>query len=55
MKTATTILPKANLSQVKEMPKVEQYAAVLTSDEYYDLEAELAEEMSNYYHLRYNY
>ncbi len=51
----TNTLPKTNLPQAKPAPKVKQNATVLTEDEYYNLEAELAEEKSAYYHLQYSY
>lgn len=54
MKITTNTLPKTNLPQAKPAP-VQQNATVLTEDEYYNLEALLAEEKSGYYHLRYRY
>lgn len=55
MKTSTNILPKINLSQAKPTLEVQQDATVLTEDEYYNLEAQLVEEKSGYYHLQYSY
>lgn len=58
MKTTTNSLPRINLSQAKPTLEIQQDAAiltVLTEDEYYNLEAGLAEEKSAYYHLQYSY
>jgi hypothetical protein len=52
---ATTILPKTNLHQAKSAPKAQQNNSVLTEEEYYNLEGELAAEKLGYYHLQYGY
>lgn len=58
MKSTTDSLPKTNVSQAKPTLEVQQNAAVLTvltEDQYYNIEASLAEEKSGYYHLQYSY
>ncbi|GJD22958.1 hypothetical protein RIVM261_079140 [Rivularia sp. IAM M-261] len=55
MKITTNTLPKTDLSQPKLALEVQQDVTVFTEDEYYNLEAKLAEEKSGYYHLQYSY
>lgn len=55
MKSTTDSLPKTNVYPAKPTLEVQQNAAVLTEDQYYNIEAELAEEKSGYYHLQYSY
>jgi hypothetical protein len=55
MKTVTNSNPKTNNKSAKTTPQTQQVSTVLSEADYYDYEANLAEEKSDYYHLRYGY
>lgn len=55
MKSTTNSNPKANKKLVKSAQQIQQISTLLREADYYDYEAELAQEKSDYYHLRYGY
>lgn len=55
MKTTTNSHPKANKQLVKSAQQIQQTSTFISEADYYDYEAELAQEKSDYYHLRYGY
>jgi hypothetical protein len=55
MKTTRSSNPKANKKLVKSAQQIQQKSTFMSEADYYDYEAELAQEKSDYYHLRYGY
>lgn len=55
MKTTTNSNPKANKKLVESAQQIQQKSTFISEADYYDYEAELAQEKSDYYHLRYGY
>ncbi|MDZ8137620.1 MAG: hypothetical protein RM049_20335 [Nostoc sp. DedQUE04] len=55
MKTTTSSNPKTNQKLVKYTQQIQQTSTFISEADYYDYEAELAQEKSDYYHLQYGY
>ncbi|MBE9003846.1 hypothetical protein IQ259_02075 [Fortiea sp. LEGE XX443] len=55
MKTTTNSNLKANKKLVTSAQQIQQISTLLSEADYYDYEAELAQEKSDYYHLQYGY
>ncbi|MEH1861879.1 MAG: hypothetical protein V7L21_28650 [Nostoc sp.] len=55
MKTTTSSNPKTNQKLVKSAQRIQQTSTFISEADYYDYEAELAQEKSDYYHLQYGY
>ncbi|MCC5626446.1 hypothetical protein [Nostoc sp. CHAB 5715] len=55
MKTTTSFNQKANKKLVKSAQQIQQKSTFISEADYYDSEAELAQEKSDYYHLQYGY
>ncbi|MCC5668911.1 hypothetical protein LC653_34915 [Nostoc sp. CHAB 5784] len=55
MKTVTNSNPKTDQKSPKPTLQAQQASTFLDEADYYDYEAELAQEKSDYYHLRYGY
>ncbi|MHC5739522.1 hypothetical protein [Nostoc sp.] len=55
MKTTTNSNPKTNQELVKFAQQIQQTSTFISEADYYDYEAELAQEKSDYYHLQYGY
>ncbi len=55
MKTTTSFNQKVNKKLVKSAQQIQQTSTFISEADYYDYEAELAQEKSEYYHLRYGY
>jgi len=55
MKTTTSSNPTTNKKLVKSAQHIQQKSTFISEADYYDYEAELAQEKSDYHHLRYGY
>ncbi len=55
MKTVTNYNPKTNNQSAKTIPQTQQVSTVLSEADYYDYEANLAQEKSDYFHMQYGY
>jgi hypothetical protein len=55
MKSTTSYNSKANKELVKSAQQIQQKSTFISEADYYDYEAELAQEKSDYYHLQYGY
>ena len=55
MKTTTSSNPKTNQKLVESAQQIQQTSTFISEADYYDYEAELAQEKSDYYHLQYGY
>ncbi|MBC1224554.1 hypothetical protein GNF10_19365 [Nostoc sp. UCD121] len=55
MKTTTSSNSKTNKELVKSAQHIQQKSTFISEADYYDYEAELVQEKSDYYHLRYGY
>ncbi len=55
MKTTTSSNPTTNKQLVKSAQQIQKRSTFISEADYYDYEAELAQEKSDYYHLRYGY
>ncbi|WP_375448781.1 hypothetical protein [uncultured Nostoc sp.] len=55
MKTTTSSNPTTNKQLVKSAQQIQKRSTLMSEADYYDYEAELAQEKSDYYHLQYGY
>ncbi|WP_174711020.1 hypothetical protein [Nostoc sp. TCL240-02] len=55
MKTTTSSNPKTNQKLVKSAQQIQKRSTFISEADYYEYEAELAQEKSDYYHLQYGY
>ena len=55
MKTVNNSNPKTDQKSPKPTLQAQQVSTFLDEADYYNYEAELAQEKSDYYHLRYGY